>query len=152
MVQSQVPWLKIGAVARRSDVSIDTVRYYERRGLISPARRLPSGYRLYDESAVARIRLTRHLQSLGMTLEEIAGALRAHGSGSQACESERWRLEAVRDRVDAQLAELTTLRDSIASALALCAAGRCELRAGQLASASPGGPPARGIRQPETDT
>jgi DNA-binding transcriptional MerR regulator len=130
MVQSQVQWLKIGAVAQRSGVSIDTVRYYERRGLVSPARRLPSGYRLYDEPAVARIRLARHLQSLGMTLEEIADALRAHGSGTQACESERWRLEAVRDRVDTQLAELTTLRAAIESALDLCAAGQCELSAG----------------------
>jgi DNA-binding transcriptional MerR regulator len=130
MVQSQAQWLKIGAVARLSEVSIDTVRYYERRGLIGPARRLPSGYRLYDEPTVARIRLARHLQSLGMTLEEIADALRAHGHGTQSCESERWRLAAVRDRVDAQLAELTTLRESIESALALCAAGQCELTAG----------------------
>jgi DNA-binding transcriptional MerR regulator len=79
---------------------------------------------------VARIRLTRHLQSLGMTLEEIADALRAHGHSTQACESERWRLEAVRDRVDAQLAELTTLRASIESALDRCVAGQCELSAG----------------------
>ena len=130
MVQSQEQSLKIGAVARRSGVSIDTVRYYERRGLVSPARRLPSGYRLYDEPAVARIRLARHLQSLGMTLEEIADALRAHGNSPQACESERWRLEAVRDRVDTQLAGLTTLRAAIESALARCAAGQCELSAG----------------------
>ena len=130
MVKSQAQWLKIGAVARLSEVSIDTVRYYERRGLIGPAHRLPSGYRLYDEPTVARIRLARHLQSLGMTLEEIAGALRAHGHGTQTCETERWRLEAVRDRVDAQLAELTTLRESIESALALCAAGQCELTSG----------------------
>ncbi len=152
MVQSQAQWLKIGAVARLSGVSIDTVRYYERRGVINPAYRLPSGYRLYDQPTVARIRLARHLQSLGMTLEEIAGALRAHGNSTQACESERWRLEAVRDRVDAQLAELTTLRNSIESALALCAAGRCELLAEQPASASPGGPPARGICQREAHT
>ena len=47
MVQSQE--LRIGAVARQAGVSVDTVRYYERRGLLRPAGRLPSGYRLYTE-------------------------------------------------------------------------------------------------------
>jgi DNA-binding transcriptional MerR regulator len=61
MVQGQE--LRIGAVARQAGVSVDTVRYYERRGLLRPAGRLPSGYRLYDESAVARIRLARQLQA-----------------------------------------------------------------------------------------
>ena len=69
MVQSQE--LRIGAVARQAGVSVDTVRYYERRGLLRPAGRLPSGYRLYTETAVARIRLARQLQGLGMTLEEV---------------------------------------------------------------------------------
>jgi len=59
MVQSQE--LRIGAVARQAGVSVDTVRYYERRGLLRPAGRLPSGYRRYTEAAVARIRLARQL-------------------------------------------------------------------------------------------
>jgi DNA-binding transcriptional MerR regulator len=128
VVQSQESWLKIGAIAARSGVSIDTVRYYERRGLLSPAPRLPSGYRLYQESTVTRIRLARRLQSLGMTLEEVADALRAHEQGGASCESERWRLESVRDRVAAKLAELTAVRVELESVLLHCAAGECELR------------------------
>lgn len=60
MDQSQ-DLLKIGAVVERSGVSIDTIRYHERRGLLSPAQRLPSGYRLYRDSTVSRVRLARRL-------------------------------------------------------------------------------------------
>ncbi len=128
MVQSQEQWLKIGILARRSEVTIDTVRYYERRGLLSPARRLPSGYRLYSENTVARIRLARRLQGLGLTLDEVTEALRAHDRADATCQSERWRLEAVRDRVQARLAELTATREDLESVLARCSAGHCDLR------------------------
>lgn len=126
MVQSQDDLLKIGAVARLAEVSIDTVRYYERRGLLRPEAMLPSGYRLYTERAVARIRIARQLQGLGMTLEEVGDALRAHDDGG-SCDSERWRLAAARDRVDTELARLTAVRAELDATLARCAAGRCDL-------------------------
>jgi DNA-binding transcriptional MerR regulator len=132
MVQSQEPRLKIGAVAERAGVSVDTVRYYERRGLLSPDQRLPSGYRLYRDSAVRRIRLARRLQALGMTLDEVADALRSHDRGDGTCETERWRLESVRERITAQLAELMAVQEAIDCTLSRCAAGECELRGHEL--------------------
>ena len=123
MVQSQE--LRIGAVARLAGVSIDTVRYYERRGLLRPAGRLPSGYRLYTD-AVARIRLARQLQGLGMTLEEVAATLSAHDAGGD-CASERWRLEAARERVVAEQARLAATAAEIDTVLAHCAEGHCDL-------------------------
>jgi DNA-binding transcriptional MerR regulator len=128
MDQGQELRLKIGGVARRAGVSIDTVRYYERRGLLAPAERLPSGYRLYSEAAVATIALARRLQGLGMTLDEVGDALRAHDRGEATCESERWRLVAVLDRTRARLAELAALQENIETVLARCEAGNCELR------------------------
>jgi DNA-binding transcriptional MerR regulator len=128
MVQSQGSFLKIGAVARRAGVSVDTVRYYERRGLLPPAERLPSGYRLYSEAAVETIALARRLQGLGLTLDEVADALRAHDGSEVTCESERWRLVAVLDRTRARIAELAALRDDVEAVLARCEAGCCELR------------------------
>jgi DNA-binding transcriptional MerR regulator len=124
MVQSQE--LRIGAVAREAGVSIDTVRYYERRGLLRPAGRLPSGYRLYTDSAVARIRLARQLQGLGMTLEEVSATLRAHDAGGD-CASERWRLEAARERVAAEQARLAAVATELDTVLVHCAEGRCDL-------------------------
>jgi DNA-binding transcriptional MerR regulator len=124
MVQSQE--LRIGAVARLAGVSIDTVRYYERRGLLRPAARLPSGYRLYTDVAVARIRLARQLQGLGMTLEEVAELLHAHDAGGD-CASESWRLESARVRVAAEQARLAAVAAELDTVLAHCGDGRCDL-------------------------
>jgi DNA-binding transcriptional MerR regulator len=132
MVQSQEQLLKIGVIADRAGVSIDTVRYYERRGLLTPAERLPSGYRLYRESTVERIHLARRMQGLGMSLEEVANALQAHDRGGVTCESERWRLEAVHQRITAKMAELSAVREAIDNALARCADGDCALRGTRL--------------------
>jgi MerR family copper efflux transcriptional regulator len=63
--------LGIGALAKRGGVGIDTVRYYERSGLLSPKTRLASGYRRYSHAEVARLRFIRRAQALGFTLKEI---------------------------------------------------------------------------------
>jgi MerR family copper efflux transcriptional regulator len=63
--------LGIGELAKRGGVGIDTVRYYERSGLLSPKTRLASGYRRYSDAEVARLRFIRRAQSLGFTLNEI---------------------------------------------------------------------------------
>lgn len=117
--------MKIGEVARRAEVTIDTVRFYERRGVVAPPPRRPSGYREYSDDTVERIRLARRMQSLGLSLDEIIEALGAHDAGRATCASERWRLDAALDRVDARIAELKALRREITSARSACEKGRC---------------------------
>jgi DNA-binding transcriptional MerR regulator len=119
--------MRIGEVANRSGVTVDTVRFYERVGVLPAAAREPSGYRDYAVGTVERIRLTRELQAIGFTLAEVIDALAAHDAGGATCESERWRLEAVLERVDAQLAALGELRERIVAARAACEDGRCML-------------------------
>jgi DNA-binding transcriptional MerR regulator len=119
--------MKIGQVAEQAGVSIDTVRFYERRGVLPAAMRRPSGYRDFGEDTIERIRTAKGLQDLGLTLDEIIGALHAHDADGATCESERWRLEAVVDRLDAKIADLRRARRNAAKALADCAAGRCRL-------------------------
>lgn len=63
--------MKIGELAHRAEVGIDTVRYYERQGLLPAPERLASGYRRYDQSDVARLRFVRRAKALGFTLIEI---------------------------------------------------------------------------------
>ncbi len=63
--------MKIGAVAARADVNIQTVRYYERRGLLSKPPRTESNYRLYSEDGVRRVRFVKRAQELGFSLKEI---------------------------------------------------------------------------------
>jgi DNA-binding transcriptional MerR regulator len=127
--------MKIGQVASEAGVSIDTVRYYERRGVLPAAPRTATGYRVYTEAAVARIRLTRRLQELGLTLDEIIGALHAqdagHASGSlELCASQRWRLREALDRIESRIAALSRVQDEVREALAACEAGSCGLPAG----------------------
>lgn len=119
--------MKIGQVAERAGVSVDTVRFYERRGVLAEPERLPSGYRVYDDEAVERIRLTKSLQALGMTLDEVIDALAMAEQGEVNCVDERWRLEVVLERVDDEMRRLAQLRTDVERALAACAADECLL-------------------------
>ena len=122
--------MKIGEIATRAEVSVDTVRFYERRGVLPMPRRRPSGYREYDTATVERIRTARALQNLGFTLEEVIDALRAHDSGTGTCDTELWRMEAVIDRIDAKIADLRRTRGAITATIKECRSGRCRFTPG----------------------
>ena len=117
--------MKIGEVARRAEVTIDTIRFYERRGVLSSPPRRPSGYREYTDDTIERIRLARRMQSVGLSLDEVIDALSAHDAGRATCESERWRLDGALERVDVRIGELKVLRREILSARSACEKGRC---------------------------
>jgi DNA-binding transcriptional MerR regulator len=119
--------VKIGQLASESGVSIDTVRFYERRGVLPAPPRTASGYRSYTGASVRRIRLARRLQSLGLTLDEVISALHANDEGTVSCATERWRLEAVLDRIETRIAELARLRGEVRDVLAACDSGSCTL-------------------------
>lgn len=123
--------MKIGQVARQAGVSVDTVRFYERRGVLPTAERRPSGYREFGSSTVERIRMAKAMQDLGFTLDEVIDALHTHDAGGATCASERWRLEAVVDRLDTRIAELQQARAHAARTLTDCRAGRCQLAFGE---------------------
>jgi DNA-binding transcriptional MerR regulator len=124
--------VKIGQAAAESGVSIDTIRFYERRGVLPVPPRTASGYRVYTAASVARVRLARRLQALGLTLDEIIGALHAHDEGHASCQTERWRLTAALDRIEARIADLTRLRGDLRDTLAACEAGLCRFSGPQV--------------------
>ena len=102
--------LTIGRLARRAAVGIDTVRFYERRGLLPNPDRTPAGYRLYPESIVDRIRFIRRAKDLGFSLDEIESLLDLHDHGgrkSTVKELTRNKLE----EIDARITDLTRIRD-----------------------------------------
>lgn len=125
--------MRIGELAQRAGVSIDTVRFYERRGVLPRPERLPSGYRVYDEAIVARLQLARRLQQLGFTLDEVVDALTAHDAGGASCASQRWRLDGVLDRIEARMEELRRLRREVRGVLTACDQGSCLLSDAQAA-------------------
>jgi DNA-binding transcriptional MerR regulator len=117
--------MKIGQVADLAAVSVDTVRFYERRGVLPVPERTASGYRTYTSATVERIRLARRLHDLGFTLDEVIDALHATDRGGVTCESERWRLETVLERIDAKIAELRAARRQVQAVMAACDDGTC---------------------------
>ncbi|MBI2705592.1 MAG: heavy metal-responsive transcriptional regulator [Actinobacteria bacterium] len=124
--------MKIGQVAALAGVSVDTVRFYERRGVLPAPERMPSGYRTYTPATVERIRLARRLQALGLTLDEVVDALHATDQGDATCASERWRLEAVLKRIDAKITELRAVRRDITKVIGACDRGECVFGEGEV--------------------
>jgi DNA-binding transcriptional MerR regulator len=120
--------MKIGQVAADAEVTVDTVRFYERRGVLPPPQRRPSGYREYTPGTVERIRMARMLQQLGFTLDEVIDALRAHDGGATTEADHLWRLEAVINRIDTKIADLQHTRRTITDTLTECRAGRCRFQ------------------------
>jgi MerR family transcriptional regulator, copper efflux regulator len=78
-------YLKIGEIARESGVGVEALRFYESRGLIEPVTRSRSGYRLYDASALSRLRFIKKAQSIGFTLDEIAQIISESAHGHVPC-------------------------------------------------------------------
>ena len=91
--------MKIGAVATRADVNIQTVRYYERRGLLAKPPRTESNYRLYSEDSVRRVRFVKRAQQLGFTLKEIKDLLALRLKPTS-------RSSAVKERATAKIAAI----------------------------------------------
>jgi MerR family copper efflux transcriptional regulator len=113
--------LKIGELAERAGVSRDTVRFYEREGLLPRPRRTVSQYRVYDEQAEARLRFIRRAQGIGLTLEGIRELLRLHELRTpQECRRVAERLRARIDAIDRQMALLQDFRRQLAESLDRC--------------------------------
>lgn len=109
---------KIGEVARRATIGVDTLRYYEKLGLLAPAGRTDSGYRLYDDAVFERLSFIRKAQSIGFTLEEIGRIVADAADGKLPCEEVR-RMAANRlVELDERLRELNRLRRDLKKTLA----------------------------------
>ena len=105
-------------MAARAGVSIDTVRYYERSGLLAPQTRLASGYRRYGELQVSRLRFIRRAQELGFSLKDVRQLL---GLSKQRDVARVKRAaEAKLAEVEERLAALTRVRDGLATLVATC--------------------------------
>lgn len=117
--------LGIGALAKRGGVGIDTVRYYERSGLLNPKTRLASGYRRYSAAEVARLRFIRRAQALGFTLNEIRELL-ALSSRRDVARVKRAAQQKVSD-VEQRIASLQRIREGLVSLIDACPGhGRAE--------------------------
>ena len=106
--------MKVGEVARRAGVNVETLRYYERRGLLPPPDREPSGHRRYDEDTVRFLRAIKEAQAVGFTLTEIGEYLRAARRSERPSETLRIRMASKIDEIDARIAGLRRMREELA--------------------------------------
>jgi DNA-binding transcriptional MerR regulator len=117
--------LLVGELAEAVGVTADTIRYYERAGLLPPPSRTRSGYRAYDPGAVDRLRFIQGAQRLGLRLNDIRDLLAVRDTGTCPCEPAEDMLTRRLSEVDAEIARLTALRREMAAMLAGLAQPSC---------------------------
>lgn len=109
--------LKIGEVAKASGIGIETLRFYEKSGLLNPPSRTESGYRIYNADVLERLDFIKRAQVLGFSLEEIKRIILDKRAGQSPCAEVR---EIVRRRLadlDAHMREMKRYRNELAAAL-----------------------------------
>ena len=115
--------MRIGAVAGEAGVNVQTLRYYERRGLLPKAPRRLSGYRDFPADAVRVVRFVKRAQDLGFTLDEVDTLLRLRGDRRR----DRARVRAVAEQrvrqIDRKIAELQAMKKALTHLLHCCRAG-----------------------------
>ncbi|MHB1528518.1 MAG: MerR family transcriptional regulator [Acidiferrobacteraceae bacterium] len=115
--------LTIGALARACGVHVETVRYYQRRGLLSEPPRPPGGIRHYSQDTVDRLHFIRRTQEIGFTLKEIRELL---GLGGHACEETRRRAEQKMQDIERHMSGLRDMQKILRGLIRQCALGRSD--------------------------
>src|SRR5438045_4201239 len=111
--------LTIGRLAKAAGVNVETIRYYQRRGLVDEPYKPLGGYRRYAPSAVSRVRFIKRAQQLGFTLEEVTNLLRLEDG--QSCRETRLLAEHKLTMIEERIADLTRMRRMLKGLIAACA-------------------------------
>ena len=109
--------ITIGKLAKQSEVTIETIRYYQQIGLLDEPEKPSSGYRLYPPDTINRIRFIKRAQQAGFTLKEIAELLSFDGTH---CSDVRKIAEQKCLQIDAQIRDLTALRNALEGLIGRC--------------------------------
>ncbi len=114
--------MTVSAAARRAGITIDTIRYYERRGLLAKAPRNRAGYRSFDGAAVQRLRFIRHAQVLGFTLKEIMQLLALRVAPGTTCNDVRSRAQMKMSDIERKIRALRAMKMALQELLSACTA------------------------------
>lgn len=112
--------MKVGQIAKSAGVSVQTVRFYERRGLIPAPQRLQSGYRMYAPGTVDTILLIKQMRELGFTLRELVQFIRLLDTKPHDPAERRACVEAKLKNIDEQIERLRSMRDELGARLQTC--------------------------------
>jgi MerR family transcriptional regulator, copper efflux regulator len=139
--------LTIGRAAQAAGVNVETIRFYERRGLVTQPPRPRGGYRAYSAETVSRIRFIRRAQEIGFSLREIEELLSLRTDPRADCGDVREKARAKLDIVDQKIAELKRVRVALNDVISACP-GHGALRACSILEAlepAPSPPTTRGV-------
>lgn len=112
--------LTIGKVAKLAAVSIDTIRYYERGGLLSPAQKSGAGYRLYNDEAVRRLHFIKHAQHCGLSLADIRQLLGLKRQDDSCCEDVRSLVIQKKRQLDNKIKSLKAMSRALSELIDIC--------------------------------
>lgn len=115
---------RIGELAREFDLPVETIRYYEREGLLAAPARSGGNYRLYDERQRERLAFIRRCRSLDMTLEEVRALLRVKDAPEASCEEVNTLLDSHIQEVADRIRELRRLGEQLQSLRDQCGSAR----------------------------
>ncbi|MBH9577338.1 Cd(II)/Pb(II)-responsive transcriptional regulator [Inhella proteolytica] len=141
--------MKIGELAKASGTAVETIRFYEREGLLPPPARSPANYRHYQPAHLERLRFIRRCRALDMALDEVRALLQARDQPPADCSGVNQVLDAHIAHVAARLAELQGLQQELLTLRQRCSAPGpdCGILAG-LAEAEPGRKPLGAVHGP----
>lgn len=126
--------LTTGQLARQGGVGVETIRFYERRGLIERPPRRPSGYRQFPEQTVQRLRFIRRAKELGFSLKEIKELLSLRLDPDVTCGDVRDRAKLKIESIDRKIATLRKMKSALAKLTAACdgrgSVGQCPIMEG----------------------
>ena len=105
--------MRIGELATKAGLTAKTIRFYETAGVLSEPERQPSGYRDYDDSALARLRFVKAAQAAGLTLAEIRQVIAVRDLSGPPCRHVTDLLDTHAADLDRRIAELTALREEV---------------------------------------
>lgn len=120
MSRTNTARITIGVLAKETDVAIDTIRFYEREGLLPPPVRSASGYRQYDRQAVEQVRFIRRAKYFGFTLEEIRDLLSLSCDHDAGVAGVNQRARERLAELDERIAQLTEIRNGLARLVEAC--------------------------------
>lgn len=112
--------MRTSEVAAQARVNPQTLRYYERRGLLPEPERSASGYRAYDGQAVRLVRFIKRAQDLGFTLDDVDALLHLGGGGPESCDGARDLATAKIADLDARIADLQAMRTALVQLVQTC--------------------------------
>jgi len=118
--------MKTGQVAKEAGVNVETLRFYERRGILKEPKRRASGYREYPPETVQIVRFVKRAQELGFTLDEVEELLVLRDDSARSCDEVRQVATVKIGEIESKIRELTSMKEALSVLVASCGDGTPE--------------------------